>query len=511
MKFHSLCLTAFAALSFTFAGCSNDDIISSPTGDGEGTQFTLSIGVASRAAEMSRATVGSDEGLAGERQVNDAMIIIYDRPLNSPGDDGKIVKVVYLDNLGTRSQGQTIEAKYVDPNPSYYPQTDVLNYVKVGKVSVSDHYDCPTFSIDESVKPLEVGKRYYATAVCNFGNMVGTFTDMSLKDFREYVYTGKLYTESDDIKSYTNFRMSGINETSFIWQRNATVPLDLGYFLVQRIAARLDVMLGDDGVDFTWPQDNSEDLILNIYTEGEDGKLTKSDKLFYLTDLRILNDVNSGSYLIERSSPFSPSYRDQNNKAAVPMYFDNEGWEVSGSQYLTNATKYVYSPSSKTYRTEYSLVPEGKSLFKLIDAGKFIYDEDVSGNKKYSSIVGYLNENTNSSRYTVLRIAGSTNALTSEIFPTVSRDVPSGDYYKVTGEIPIRHSLNTESDRMRYAIVRNTIYRVRIKVIAREGKIYFRYYYAEPGKDNQKDYTDHTPFIQEVGENTKPGTVTPND
>ena len=524
MKFHSLFLTALAALSLGLGGCSDDDIVSGPDGDGDSAQITFSIGVASRTTDYSRAVLQYDNGLDGERQVNNAMIIIYDRPLNTPGDDGKVVKVVYLDKLGKDYAGETAEATYVDPSPSYYPQTDVLNYVKVGKVKVSDKYvykenaedKANVFSIDESKRPLEVGRRYYATALCNFGNLSTTFEDMSLKDFRDYIYKGNLYdAKNADIKKYDNFRMTGLNETSFIWERESAGAVNLGSFLVQRLAARLDVMLGDVDVDYYNP-----DIRLNIYTEDSDGKLKVTNQYFYLTDLSIINNVNAiatGSYLVERSSVYSPSFRDDKGNAPVPVYFDNEGWAASGSNYLTNASKYVYSPSPKSHETEYSLYQKaGYASFQdLISAGSFYYDNDAIVNKRNSALVGYLTENTNSSNYTVLRIKGRTNASTSEIFPNVSRAVPelggADGYYEVTGEIPIRHNLDTESDRMRYAIVRNTIYRVRIKVIARENKIYFRYYYTEPGANNQKDYTDHTPFIQEVGENNKPGSVTPID
>lgn len=522
MKFHSLFLTALAALSLGLGGCSDDDIVAGPDGDGDSAQITFSIGVASRAADYSRATLQYDEGLDGERQVNNAMIIIYDRPLNTPGDDGKIVKVVYLEKLGKDGADETADATYVDPSPSYYPQTDVLNYVKVGKVKVSDKYvykenaedKTNVFSIDESKLPLEVGRRYYATAVCNFGNLSTTFEGMKLKDFRDYIYRGNLYdAKTAAIKSYDNFRMTGINETSFIWERKSAGAVNLGSFLVQRLAARLDVMLGDVDKDYY-----NDDIRLNIYTEDSEGKLQVTSQYFYLTDLSIVNNVNAtatGSYLIERSSVYAPSFRDENGNAPVPVYFDNEGWASSGNNYLTNASKYVYSPSPKSHEAEYSLYDKAgyTSFPDLIGAGSFFYV--ATGNKKNSAMVGYLTENTNSSNYTVLRIKGRTNAPTSGIFPDVSRAVPelggANGYYEVTGEIPIRHSLDTESDRMRYAIVRNTIYRVRIKVIARENKIYFRYYYAEPEKTNQKDYTDHTPFIQEVGENNEPGSLTPND
>ena len=522
MKFHSLFLTALAALSLAMGGCSNDDAVKAPDGEADGPQITFSIGVASRAGDDSRAQVLHDMGLDGERDVKNAMIIIYDRPLNSLGDDGQIVKVVYLDKLGTTTAGTTAEATYVDGG-SYYPQTDVLNYVKVGKVQVSDYVykddskvKTIELSIDESKRPLTVGKRYYATAICNFGNMSATFEGMTLKDFRNYVYKGDLYdAKTAAIKQYDNFRMTGINETSFIWERKAEGTVNLGSFLVQRLAARLDVMLGDVDKDYYNP-----DIRLNIYTEGSDGNLQVTDQYFFLTDLSIVNNVNAtvtGSYLIERSSVYSPSFKDDKNNSPVPVYFDNEGWAKSGGNYLTNASKYVYSPSPKSHETEYSLYTKAgyASFPELIGAGSFFYADGATGNKKNSAMVGYLTENTNSSNYTVLRIKGRTNAPTSGIFPDVSRAVPelggADGYYEVKGEIPIRHSLDTESDRMRYAIVRNTIYRVRIKVIARENKIYFRYYYTEPGADNQKDYTDHTPFVQEVGENNTPGSVTPID
>lgn len=525
MKFHSLFLTALVALSLAMGGCSNDDAVKAPDGEADGPQITFSIGVASRAGDDSRAEVLYDMGLDGERDVKNAMIIIYDRPLNTPGDDGKIVKVVYLDNLGTTTAGGTAEASYVD-GASYYPQTDVLNHVKVGKVKVSDYVykdnnaseKTIEFSIDESKRPLTVGKRYYATALCNFEDMSDIFEGMTLKDFRGYAYKGNLYYgKTAAIKEYDYFRMTGINETSFIWERRVEGPVNLGSFLVQRLAARLDVMLGDVEKDYY-----NDDIRLNIYTEGSDGKLQVTDQYFYLTDLSIVNNVNAtvtGSYLIERSSVYAPSFRDDKGNAPVPVYFDNEGWATSGSKYLTNASKYVYSPSPKSHETEYSLYKKaGYTVFRdLIDGGSFFWS-DATGNKKNSAMVGYLTENTNSpdyTNYTVLRIKGRTNAPTSGIFPNVSRTVPElggeDGYYEVTGEIPIRHSLDTESDRMRYAIVRNTIYRVRIKVVARENKIYFRYYYTEPGADNQKDYTDHTPFVQEVGENNNSGSVTPND
>lgn len=523
MKFHSLFLTALTALSLTLGGCSNDDTIKNPDGDGDGAKITFSIGVASGpAGALSRADeVGYDEGLDGENAVNDAMLIIYDRPINSTDPSAKIIKTVKIDGLTAAGSNSTEEAEYYDP--AYYPQSGVTNTIKVGDVRVSKSYN-KTIEIEDSELSLKVGQRYYATAVCNLSQVeyskISALEGESLQELRDYVYKGKLYTEGEDIKHYTDFCMTGINEISFLWERKTSTddPLQLDKLLVQRLAARLDVMLGENGVDVInyWNR-----LELAVFTENSDKNFAlemMEGKSFYLTDLKIIHNVDpekNGTYLLERSSSQAPS------SGVIPVYFDNEGWEKdkNGNVKFANASKYVYSysKSPREFMADYSLKTGYSSLFDLIDKGTF-YNQGYEGNKENSSIVGYLTENTNSSNYTVLRIEGYTNAGTSAIFQAKSRAVDGIDYIpdgynKVIGDIPIRHSLNPNSDLMRYAVVRNTIYRVRIKVVARDNKIYFRYYYANGSNqdpENLEDYVDAY-FIKEVGDATGTGTITPND
>lgn len=518
MKFHSLFLTALTALSLTLGGCSNDDAIKNPDGDGDGMKITFSIGIAGSSDDgLSRAATDGEDydiGLSGEREVNNVMIVVYDRPINYAYDGGKVLKVFYLENPGpfTPSTDKS-SPSYFDPMPSYYPQTDVLNRITVGTTVLSDV--CKQEFKVEDESPLEVGKRYYATALCNFGDMSSTFKNMTLKEFRDYIYTGNLYDRIDqNIREYKNFRMTGINEESFIWERKTEGSVDLGSFLVQRLAARVDVTFGEPQTEFINQASYITDgyIDLAVYTEdGNNNFVINKDATgnpknhFYFTDIKIVRDIDpvnndenskrSGVYLIERSSPFSPAYRDDKNNPAVPVYFDNEGW-VGFSNHNRKATKFIYSPASNQIKkSEYSLTNESgySNLPALIKGGVFFNDEGTDAdkyyaNKKKSSVVGYIREHTCSeNNYTVVRIEGYTDANTSDIF-TGSRALNTTGLTHVVGDIPIMHNLDANSHVMDYAVVRNTIYRLRIKVVATEKNIYFRYYYVEPGKTNQKEY-----------------------
>ncbi len=554
MKFHSLFLTVLMALSLSMGSCSNDDAIKVPDGETGGVKLTFNIGVASRAGDddLSRADGEYfDMGLPGERTVSNAVIIIYDRPINAAdAADGKIVKSFYVTGLESFTPSTyPNSAEYFDPNSAFYPQSDVLNTISVGKVRFSNYYKKKIEVKPEDGSKFEVGKRYYATAICNFGDITNEFQPgASMSTLRDYIYKGKLYEEkkpdysengfnisnskgSEGIRAYSEFRMSGINETSFNWKQNdKEEELKLGDFMVQRLAARLDVMFGEAGTDFINQESyfNDKDIILAVYTDEVDGKGESTGNLvinssynFYLTDLEIVNNVETSEqnnqktymYLIERSSKVAPTGSEEKDASSV-VYFDNEGW--TNDKHLA-ATKYVYSPTNKSHKKAYSLptISGYQSLPDLIKAGVFYNDNannyndnhgDYYENKKASSIVGYLAENTNSSKHTILRVKGWTNASTSGIFQGTSRAVPATGYHEVVGEIPIYHSLNSTC--MRYGVVRNTIYRIRIKIVARDNKVYFEYYYVTPNSSNQKPLTA-SGFLAEVGENT--GDITPND
>lgn len=546
MKFHSLLLTALTALSLTLGGCSNDDTIKNPDGDGDGQKITLNIGVASRADDgASRGTDGQyfDSGLPGENAVDNAVIIIYDRPINAPNaSDGKIVKSIYVEALGDYVPSNfPTDAEYFDPYSSFYPQSDVLNTISVGKVNISKYYT-KTVKIKPDDATLEVGKRYYATAICNFGNIAGEFAPKeSLDKLRNYIYEGKLYEVktpayaesientkgSEGIRAYTKFRMSGINETSFKWEQNSGKEVKLGDFMVQRLAARVDVMFGEATTEFLNQSSyfSDQDIKLAVYTLNENtGKLEINPSYdFYLTDLEIVNNVETGdktdlrnlnnqhsyTYLIERSTKNDPS-KDLEKAQSSAVYFDNEGWTSSNHRV---ATKYVLSPSGKTYQPKYSLhsVAGYRSLPDLIKAGAFYNDNDDSYyvNKSKSYVVGYLGESTNSSNYTALRVKGWTKALPSQIF-SGSRAVPTG-YTELVGVIPIFHS--QDSQVMRYGVVRNTIYRIRIKIVAMDNKIFFEYYYVTPDGTIQKPYTasGFSPEVDECSPKEGETVIIPND
>lgn len=525
MKVFNLLTACVIAASLSFVSCSDDALTTSGV-DAEGFKISFSLGVsAGPDCAVSRDDKDSwengkyyDMGLDGERHISNAMIVVYDRPLNYTGDDGKVVKVFYIDAPGpftpSKDKGS---ASYFDPVPSYYPQTDVLNRVNVGSTMLSDACT-QTFEVKDEA-PLQVGKRYYAIALCNLGDMTSTFEGKPLKEFRDYVYKGDLYEHKDkDIKGYTNFAMSGINEESFIWERKTQGTLDLGSYLVQRMTARVDLSLGDPVTEFVNQATYTTDgfIQLAVYTQAEGSTeyaiQTTDDGtpkfMFYLTDVQIVKAVNNGMYLIERSSPHSPSYRDENNQPPQPVYLDNEGWLNYTDFAKRRATKYVFCPPGKSYNAEpYSLWKKSgyESLCDLISAGSF-YNTDTYANKKNSTLVGYIPENTCSeNNYTMLRIEGYTNASTSAIF-TGSRAGfnPSEhpDFKHVVGDIPIMHNTAEDSHVMDYAVVRNTIYRLRVKVLANDNKIYFRWYYVEPGATGQKEY-DVACFYKDVADNNE--------
>lgn len=511
MKVFNLLTACAIAAPLLFVSCNSDDIITPPDSDADGVRISFSLGVTAGPADVaSRAADGElyDKGLDGENAVNNAMIVIYDRPINS-AEDGKIVKVFYVDSQLKNADFTSTDATYFDPTASLYPQSDVLNSISVGTKGITKGYHADIEIQRDQEMPFEVGKRYYAIALCNFEDMSKTFEGKSLKDFRDYVYTGALYNASDNIKTYSNFRMTGINETSFIWQRNNNKEkVDLGDFMVQRLAARVDVSFG--ATDYLNQGRFKEDpyIKLAVYTKNEStGKYeydSNANLNFYLTDLQIVNAVNTGTYLIERSSPHAPTYRDESGKAPVPVYLDNEGWESYADFQKRRATKYIFCPSGKGYKTEpYSLVGESNydDIGKLIGGGTFWVDEEywdkntLSENKRNSSLVGYIPENTCSeNHFTMLRIVGKTNATTTDIFTQSRADGDWGDenLKNVVGDIPIMHNTNASSHVMQYAVVRNTIYRLHIKIYANNNKIYFRYYYCGLNEDanssNQKVY-----------------------
>lgn len=505
MKVFNLLTACAIAAPLLFVSCSDDsgDNIDVPAVTDGPVTFSLGMGVVTQAPRVSRA-LSHETGFDYENEIQDAMVIIYSAPLNSNG--GEIVYKQYFSSLtpGTNSETTITPHSYYSDGSGSKEWPSNFNYKTVNKYELDFGANIPDGT-------------YYIIALANVGDLSLRIT--TLDGLRNFVYDEDLYQASDENHTnYSKFAMAALSEEKFTLNRsslsNGTLTLPPLY--VQRLAARIDLVFGKQGStishladnnydyvilanDVDYPYNNGNSVYFPVYDAEKKNRI--SGAVVVLDKLGIKNVVKSGQYLLERNN-----FNTCNNITIL----GNEAFGDSGY-----ATYLVKSPDNGISYYDYSNISANSGF--IGDANR---TGEIDGNKY--GVLGYVGENTfanhsDANKYTAVTFSGYTNLVKGHFDGATGATGNGGDFADVSGAIPVRHSTGTldTSKPLAYGIVRNTIYRIKIRFYASGETIYARYYYygtTFDGNDsktnpNENAYND-IPFYNFILESD--GT-TPND
>lgn len=419
----------------------------------------LSDGYSNRAAGPSDED-GRYEAFEHEHHVENATIFFYRDDRGIQGNNGtKIDYAVYVPRFSSRKES-------LDYYVYYTPQKILCD------------------------EPIAKGM-YHILVVCNMGNKTAWKDTKTIGDIRnETLKDIYLHQEGADLTKCYHFAMTSSEDRTvevgdFRLSTDTKIPnaniIELEAN-VERMAARID-FAADRGV---WKEDVAIGVegspVVNAYEYGVEGT---TDDLFYLTSVVPVNLYNGNEYLIKRAS------RDdnpQNNQ--LRDYLTGE----------TGNTNYVLDPltlGTKTtamYDNPLTDWYSGDNLAKIKECTNAypvtLYDEtkptlcyEVTENDEGTSVrrkyqvLAYTKENT--------ILAGTpkekfvTGLVFSGYYKRVEKEadgteriiwVPKSYVYYIRHNDPFNTS--AEAVPMKYGIVRNHIYRIRIKGVNNLGIIF---------------------------------------
>lgn len=341
---------------------------------------------------------GREDAFENEYQINNLTVLVYSGNINS--SDATITKAFYFPYpLGTYVDG-------VSPVQKVYTFTQPIDNLE---------------GIDENTP-------YHLIAVCNAGNL-SSLERKTISSVRDYLITNVCSSER------TDFVMSSEND-------GATIKFDFSEsnivepskpIVVERLAARIDFE--------TDKQYNETDG--GYYEYAVDG--TSGDK-FRLRSIQVKNKLTSGTYLIKRVTT------DADINSSSITYLGDEDATVDGK-----ATNYVLDPWTKGKTS--STMPEGLTY----ESTDFLPVQPVIAGKNYF-ILDYTMENTLPVDAPLATYATAL-VFKGDYYVASNRETREGVEYTYY----IRHSdpenavdAGGEVHCMKYGIVRNTIYRVKI-------------------------------------------------
>lgn len=465
MKVLNLLTACAIAAPLLFVSCSDDSVdnIDVPAVSDGPVTFSLGMGVVTQAPRVSRA-LSHETGFDYENEIQDAMVIIYSAPLNSNG--GEIVYTHYFSSLtpGTNSETTITPHTYYSDGSGLKDWPSDYAYKTVNKYGLEFGANIPDGT-------------YYIIALANVGDLSLRIT--SLEGLRNFVYDNDLYHQASN-GTCSKFAMAALSEERFTLSRSSLSDgtKSLPTLYVQRMAARIDLVFGKQGSAISDLADNNYDYV--ILANGVDYPYNSGNSVYFpvydaekgsrisgavvvLDKLGIKNVVKSGQYLLERNN-----YNTYNDITIL----GNEAFAESGyANYL------VKSPVNGITYYDYSNISANSGF--IGDANR---TGEIDGNKY--GLLGYAGENTfathsDANKYTAVTFSGYTNLVKGHFDGATGVTGNGGDFADVSGAIPVRHSTGTldTSKPLAYGIVRNTIYRIKIRFYASGETIYARYYY----------------------------------
>lgn len=344
---------------------------------------------------------GREDAFENEYQINNLTVLVYSGDISS--SDATITKAFYFPYpLGTYVDGES-------PVQKVYTFTQPIDNLE---------------GIDENTS-------YHLIAVCNAGDL-SSLEGKTISSVRDYLITNVcssgrtdfvMSSENDDATIKFDFSESNIVEPS--------API-----VVERLAARIDFEFETD----TDKQYKETEGYYEYKVEGS------SDDKFLLRSIQVKNKLTSGMYLIKRVTTNTDI-----NSAITYLGDETEDANVDGK-----ATNYVLDPWTKGKTSP--TMPE-ELTYETTD---FLSVQPVIAGKNYF-ILDYTMENT-------LPVGAPLATYATAL-------VFKGDYVASNGETRegveytyyIRHcypenavDAGGEVHCMKYGIVRNTIYRVKI-------------------------------------------------
>lgn len=345
---------------------------------------------------------GREDAFENEYQINNLTVLVYSGNISS--SDATITKAFYFPYpLGTYVDGES-------PVQKVYTFTQPIDNLE---------------GIDENTP-------YHLIAVCNAGNL-STLEGKKISVVRDHLIFNVCSSER------TDFVMSSEND-------EATIKFDFSEsnivepsapIVVERLAAR---------IDFEFETDKQTDKQYNETDKCYEYNVGSSGDKFLLRSIQVKNKLTSGTYLIKRVTTDTDI-----NSAITYLGNETEDANVDGK-----ATNYVLDPWTKGKTS--STMPEGLTY----ESTDFLPVQPVIAGKNYF-ILDYTMENTLpvdaplATYATALVFKGDYVASNEE-----TREGVEYTYY-------IRHSdpenavdAGGNDHCMKYGIVRNTIYRVKI-------------------------------------------------
>lgn len=347
---------------------------------------------------------GREDAFENEYQINNLTVLVYSGDISSSG--ATITKAFYFPYpLGTYVDGES-------PVQKVYTFTQPIDNLE---------------GIDENTP-------YHLIAVCNAGDL-SSLEGKTISSVRDQLITNVCSSER------TDFVMSSEND-------DATIKFDFSEsnivepskpIVVERLAARIDF-------EFETDKDKQYNETEGYYEYAVDGTSGDKDK-FRLRSIQVKNKLTSGTYLIKRVTT------DTDIDSSIKYLGDEtEDATVDGK-----ATNYVLDPWTKGKTS--STMPEGLTY----ESTDFLPVQPVIAGKNYF-ILDYTMENTLPVDAPLATYATAL-VFKGDYYVASNRETREGVEYTYY----IRHSdpenavdAGGEVHCMKYGIVRNTIYRVKI-------------------------------------------------
>lgn len=425
------------AATFLFAACGifeSDDAGCESGVDDSRTYMQVRVKVdataRSRAPQGGEDGDGREAGVNHENDIHDVTLLLYttnpeDAGINATDGQATLTHALYFPSVGERKTAEDGSSAYYETAPR------------------------------EMATPLDITKRYHVIVIANAGDLTQELSGMSLPQIRDYLVT-QAWREAMTISDYDNFVMSSERDDVLSFDSPAqtgTGTRQSPYLVethIERLAARLDF-------DTSGGRANSEgNYIYDVYDDVSGGQPIGK---FVLRQVMPFNQMVYGSTLIKRVAT--------NN----PVHITYLGEETEKGDMATNYVLdalYETEKNSSYYRNYVAVSSEldGVDIPTLWNvSGK----SNVGSNTYY--ILDYTLENTT--------LNNATDFATGLLFRgTYYTNAKWGDGSQPTGGTTktypyyIRHSDptgdGTTADPMHYGIVRNNIYRVKIRRVIEE-------------------------------------------
>ena len=428
-------LTFAAAFLFAACGIFESDDAGCESGVDDSRAY-MQVRVKVDATARSRVPQGGENGddreagVNHENDIHDVTLLLYttspdDEGINAADGQATLTHALYFPSVGER--------KTAEDGSAYYETVP-----------------------REMATPLDITKRYHVIVIANAGDLTQELSGMSLPRIRDYLVK-QAWRETTLISEYDYFVMSSERDDVLSFDSSAqtgTGTRQSPYLVethIERLAARLDFDTSGGIAD-----SEGNYIIYDVYDDVSGGQPIGK---FVLRQVMPFNQMVYGSTLIKRVATINPF---------DITYLGNETAEQGvATNYVLDAL-YETEKNSNHYRNYVAVSSE-------LDGVEIPPLWNVSGKSKVGSntyyILDYTLENTT--------LDNATDFATGLLFRgTYYTNAEWGDGSQPTGGTTktypyyIRHSdptgNGTTADPMHYGIVRNNIYRVKIRRVIEE-------------------------------------------